>query len=163
MEKEKPFETLSVALCYDDVLREALAESSYVAASLVAVAPEPPHVAQLIITADEMPFVRRACAEAYAAIAPRLLAYAAAGGGVDGEGLRFALALPRGGRVDGLDALLLHELRRAVVSYVLYRWYAAKSAAPAADALRRYEASVGMALHDLRLARGHVRRGSTYF
>ena len=143
-------------------MHEALAESSYLAASTAALAQPEPRVSQLIITTDEMPLVHRACHEAYAAILPRLSAYAGEGSAATDEGVTFALRLPLE-RSESIDALLLHELRRAIVSYLLSRWFYGKSAQLAADALRRYEASVGMVLHDIRLTQAATRRPVNYF
>ena len=109
-----------------------------------------------------MPLVHRACHEAYAAILPRLSAYAGEGSAATDEGVTFALRLPLE-RSESNDALLLHELRRAIVSYLLSRWFYGKSAQLAADALRRYEASVGMVLHDIRLTQAATRRPVNYF
>ena len=160
--KKIEYEDVSVAICFDDILHEALAESSYLAASTAALAQPEPRVSQLIITTDEMPLVHRACHEAYAAILPRLSAYAGEGSAATDEGVTFALRLPLE-RSESIDALLLHELRRAIVSYLLSRWFYGKSAQLAADALRRYEASVGLVFHDIRLTQAATRRPVNYF
>lgn len=160
--KKIKHEIVLIAVCFEDVMHEALVESSYLAASMTALTQPVPQVSSLIVTADEAPLVRRACEEAYAAILPQLSAYAADGSKVSDEGLLFALRLPVK-RHEDIDALLLHELRRAVVSYVLSRWYEGKAVALAADALHRYEASVSMVLHDIRLSNETARRPVSYF
>ena len=70
--KKIEYEDVSVAICFDDILHEALAESSYLPASTAALALPAPRVSTLIITTDEMPSGHRACPTAYSAICPRL-------------------------------------------------------------------------------------------
>lgn len=160
--KKIKHETVFVAICFEEVMHEALVESSYLAASVAAVTNPVPSVSPLIMTEDEMPMIRRACEEAYAAILPQLSAYAVDGSKVSDDGLCFALRLLVK-RHEAIDALLLHELRRAVVSYVLSRWYEGKLPALVADTQRRYEASIAMLLHDIHLSETATRRPVNYF
>lgn len=159
--KKKEHEIVFIAICFEEVMHEALVESSYLATSVAAMSQPQPPVSSLIVTVDETPLVRRAYKEAYASILPRLSAYATQGSKVDDEGMYFALRLPLK-RHEALDDLLLHELRRAIVSYVLSRWYNGKSVQLADDAMRRYEASMTMVLHDIHLSKPGTRRPVTY-
>ena len=155
------YQNVKFAFCIDALLHEAHVDSSYIASSLYAVSEPKTSVLPYIVTDDETPFIRRAVAEAFSAIVPRLQAYIA-DASISDEGCILILRLPVT-RHKTCDELLMHELQRAFVTYILSKWYDTRLPDKSLQQQRLYEAAVSMALHDIHLAEGRVVRKSTYF
>lgn len=155
-------EVVSFDFTFDNIAEELSAESSYIASSFFAMAAEKQSVQSLVMTEDENTFARNALRKAYVAISARLMAYLSPLSMMDYEECKIRLVLPSGRRED-IDALIRHELQRALVTYVLARWYEYRSPEVAARQMALYEAAVSMVMHDIFMAYGGMKRGTSYF
>lgn len=155
------FEKVSFAFPYTAVEEAIFADSSYIARALYDVAAEKPQVTPFIVTEDDKPFIVEHLVQACADVVTRLTAYVAADTQFADEPYTFVLSLPTG-RNEAIDSLVRHELLRAMVTYVLTRWYEVRLPAVAARQQQLYEAAIAMLRHDLFMARGRVRRPGSY-
>lgn len=154
-------EKVSFAFSYNTVEEALLADSAYVARALYDVALEKPSVASYIITEDDKSFIVAHVPEACAHIATRLAAYIAHDVQFHDEPYTFVLSLPSCRNV-AIDSLILHELLRAIVAYVLSQWYEVRLPDMAARQQQLYDAAIAMVRHDIFMARGIVRRAGSY-
>ena len=120
-----------------------MSDSSYIARSLYDVAAEKPQVTPLIITEDDKPFIVGQLTQACADIVTRLAAYIAEETQFEDEPYTFVFTLPTC-RNASVDALIRHELLRAIVTYVLTRWYEVRLPAVAAREQQLYDAAIAM-------------------
>lgn len=161
--KNEHCDSATFALCTDALLREAHADSSYIAAALAATVKELPDTAALILTDDELPFVKRSVREAYSDILTRLAAYTEDCSIDEGDNLlTFSLRLPKS-RHKATDELLLHELQRAFVARILSDWYSVRFPDEAARQRLLYEAALSTIRHDIFTAYGGMKRKGSYF
>ncbi len=161
---KKECEDVTFAFCGDSLLRDINADSAYIAASLATAAEGTPRVTSLMLTEDEQPFIHRAIDRAYSTIIRRLSAYLGknAGENEERDSWQITLRLPQD-RPAETDALLLHELKRAFVTFVLQCWYEQKSAALAIRQNELYEAALSAIMHDIFMAYGGMKRNACYF
>ncbi len=156
-------DSTTFALCTDALLREAHADSSYIAASLAATVKELPDITALILTEDELPFVKRSIREAQSDIITRIAAYTEDSAGDTGDNLQtITLKLPKS-RHKATDELLLHELQRAFVTHILSDWYSVRFPDEAARQRLLYEAALSTIRHDIFTAYGGMKRKGCYF
>lgn len=162
--KNKRYESITFAFCTDTLLREAHASSSYIAASLPAITKETPDITAFILTEDELPFVKRAVRQAQSDILSHIAAYTEnCPVNTGDENLwTIILRLPST-RHKATDGLLLHELQRAFVSYILSDWFHVKFPDEAIRQKQLYEAALSTIRHDIFTAFGGVRRQGSYF
>lgn len=145
----------------DSLSTDIHAESSYIASSLYSVAQEKASITPLIITRDETDFMRMSLAQAHNLIASRLAAYTTTSTQVQDDCYTFELLLPLG-RQAAVDALIAHELQRALVNYTLARWYEYRVPECSARLMLSYEAALSSAVHDIVMARRGCKRPTHY-
>ena len=160
--KDSNYEEVTYSFTYQSIEDVLTAESSYIARSLYDVAVEKPMVTSFILAEDDKHFIVPYITKAFVDIVSRLSAYAVDGTQYDDEPYVIVLKLPVG-RKKGVDSLIMHELQRAVVAYILWHWYENRLPDVAMRQHQIYDASVAMALHDVYLACGGMRRRGSYF
>ena len=154
-------EKVSFAFTYTAVEEAVMSDSSYIARSLYDVAAEKPQVTPLIITEDDKPFIVEQVTQACADIVTRLAVYIAEETQFEDEPYTFVFTLPTC-RNASVDALIRHELLRAIATHVLSRWYEVRLPAVAAREQQLYDAAIAMLRHDIFMAHGPVRRAGSY-
>lgn len=154
-------EEVSFAITYSAIEEVLMADSSYIARSLYDVAAEKSSVLPIIITADDREFILSRVLQACNHIATNLVAYIAHDTQFAHEPYTFVLHLPVQRNV-AIDALISHELLRAIVAYVLAGWYELRLPDMASRQWQLYEAAIAMIRHDVFMAQGRVRRACNY-
>lgn len=145
-----------------NLMADVQSDSSYIASSLYGMAAEKSSVMPIIVTDDESDYVKDALARAYNAIATRVAAYLSPSSESSNTQCTIGLLLPTV-RHQAVDGLIEHELRRAFVTYVLAQWYECKIPDVARRQWQLYEAAMSMAMHDIFMAYGGMKRGCSYF
>lgn len=165
MKKEdNVLETVVFTYSEDQVLRELIAESSYVAKCR---ASDPGLVpgwsSTIIVSEDDRPFFTRRLAdvrdEIMRALAPHLSGEFAS---TETE-LVFAVLLPQH-RPLALDESICHQLERTIVSYILWQWFATKLPDESERCWLQYQGALSAVKSDIRLARNRrPHRPMNYF
>ncbi len=159
--ENKQYCDVTFAFCVDSLLREAHAESSYVVASVYNMSSEKTDVTPLILSEDELPLVRRAVKDVYTALLTRLQAYLGCGNKQEDDTYYIVVRLPKE-RKSSIDDLILHELQRSFVSFLLSKWFENKLPEQAAYYLQLYSVAIDSVLHDIFMAYGGMKRTSSY-
>lgn len=159
---ETTLQEVSFAFTSDSLLKQLRAESSYIAHSLYTAMPEKNSVAQLILSEDVAEFVSMELKNAFANIYSALSAYLCDSSQCVADPFTVVLRMP-GGRNYGIDALLLHELQRAIVTFVLARWYEYRLPDVAAQQMQLHQAAISAVRHDVFMAYGAAKRPCNYF
>ena len=125
---ENPFEFETVVFSFSEeqILRELIAESSYVAKSLVGQSDlKSGWSRSIIFSEDDKPFLSRWLADARDEMMRALSAYLSDESVSTETALVFAVLLSRQ-RPLALDESICHQLERAIVHHVLNQWFATK-------------------------------------
>lgn len=158
------FQEVLFSYTFDVLMTSVHADSAYIAMSVGATAPsdKKPSLQSLIVTDDEAPFVRTALQQAHTAMLTRMSAYLAEQPAAEEDVYAIQLYLPER-RKSEYDTLIMNELQRAFVTFVLARWYEHKLPDVAVQQQRLYESAVASAMHDIFMLYGGMRRKDCYF
>lgn len=159
---EITLQEVSFAFTSDSLMKQLRAESSYIAHSLYTAMPEKGSVTQLVVSEDVADFVSMEVQNAFASICSALSAYLCDSSQCVTNPYTVVLRMPER-RNKELDALLLHELQRAIVTFVLARWYEYKLPEVAAKQMQLHQAAISTARHDVFMAYGGAKRPCNYF
>lgn len=158
------FQEVLFSYTYDVLMKSIHADSAYIAMSVGSNMPnaEKSSLSPLIITDDEAPFVRSALLQAHVAMLTRMSAYLAEQPKASDEVFAIQLFLPERRKPD-YDTLIMNELLRAFVTFVLARWYEHKLPEIALQQQQLYESALSTAMHDIFMLYGGMRRRDCYF
>lgn len=164
MNTNSTFQEVLFSYTLDALMTNLHAESAYIAMSVGAAMPDEQKslLSSYIITDDESPFVQIALNQAHTAIKSRMLAYLADDVASDSETYAIQLFLPERRKPD-YDALIMNELQRAFVTFVLARWFENKLPEVAVRQQQLYESALSTAMHDIFMLYGGMRRKCCYY
>lgn len=165
MKKEKNlWEAVVFSFSEEQILRELTAESAYVGKSLVGTTDVKPGWSQAIIMSeDDRPFLDRWLSDVRDEMTHALSAYLSGEFASTESDVVFAVMLPQR-RAQGLDESICHQLERAIVHYVLSRWFATKLPEESARRQLQYQGALSAVKSDIRLARNRrPHRPTNYF
>ena len=151
---ENPFEFQTVVFSFSEeqILRELIAESSYVAKSLVGQSDlKLGWSRSIIFSEDDKPFLSRWLADARDEMMRALSAYLSDESVSTGTALVFAVLLSRQ-RPLALDESICHQLERAIVHHVLNQWFATKQPEESVRRQLQYKGAMSAVKSDIRLA-----------
>ena len=151
---ENPFEFETVVFSFSEeqILRELIAESSYVAKSLVGQSDlKSGWSRSIIFSEDDKPFLSRWLADARDEMMRSLSAYLSDESVSTETALDFAVHLSRQ-RPLALDESICHQLERAIVHHVLNQWFATKQPEESARRQLQYKGAMSAVKSDIRLA-----------
>ena len=151
---ENPFEFETVVFSFSEeqILRELIAESSYVAKSLVGQSGlKSGWSRSIIFSEDDKPFLSRWLADARDEMMRALSAYLSDESVSTETALVFAVLLSRQ-RPLALDESICHQLERAIVHHVLNQWFATKQPEESARRQLQYKGAMSAVKSDIRLA-----------
>ncbi len=151
---ENPFEFETVVFSFSEeqILRELIAESSYVAKSLVGQSDlKSGWSRSIIFSEDDKPFLSRWLADARDEMMRSLSAYLSDESVSTETALVFAVLLSRQ-RPLALDESICHQLERAIVHHVLNQWFATKQPEESARRQLQYKGAMSAVKSDIRLA-----------
>lgn len=152
---------LRLSFTLEQLLEEAHAESAYIAHSIFTMQAEKSSVLPLILNPDHRDFARRVLDEAFAAVVTALQAYVLDGTSRTESLYEVVLQLPAQPKAS-VDALLMHEMERAFVTFLLSRWYECKLPQIAARQYQLFEAAIATIKHDIYMAYGGMKRPHSY-
>ena len=158
------FEDVAFTYTYDELMTEINADSAYIAKSMGVSAGVDGVASSLpfIVTSDEETFVRAALSEALNVVLNRMSAYLAESRPALVGTYVVRLLLPER-RKEQYDSLISNELRRALVTYVLVRWYENRLPDVALRQQQLHNAAISTAMHDIFMLYGGVRRKSCFY
>lgn len=157
------FQEVLFSYTFDALMTSIHAESAYVAVSVGSAVPSADKpLSAIIITDDEASFVRVALSKAHTAMLTRLSAYLANQPAADEDVYAIQLFLPERRKAE-YDILIMKELQRAFVAYVLARWYEHKLPEVALQQQNIYEEAVANTMHNIFMLYGGMRRRDCYF
>lgn len=151
---ENPFEFETVVFSFSEeqILRELIAESSYVAKSLVGQSGlKSGWSRSIIFSEDDKPFLSRWLADARDEMMRALSAYLSDESVSTETALVFAVLLSRQ-RPLALDESICHQLERAIVHHVLNQWFATKQPEESVRRQLQYKGAMSAVKSDIRLA-----------
>ena len=163
---ENPFEFETVVFSFSEeqILRELIAESSYVAKSLVGQSDlKSGWSRSIIFSEDDKPFLSRWLADARDEMMRSLSAYLSDESVSTETTLVFAVLLSRQ-RPLALDESICHQLERAIVHHVLNQWFATKQPEESVRRQLQYKGAMSAVKSDIRLAvtAGHTARRTIF-
>ena len=133
-------------------MRELIAESSYVAKSLVGQSGlKSGWSRSIIFSEDDKPFLSRWLADARDEMMRALSAYLSDESVSTETALVFAVLLSRQ-RPLALDESICHQLERAIVHHVLNQWFATKQPEESVRRQLQYKGAMSAVKSDIRLA-----------
>ena len=141
---ENPFEFETVVFSFSEeqILRELIAESSYVAKSLVGQSDlKLGWSRSIIFSEDDKPFLSRWLADARDEMMRALSAY------LSDESVFLSRQRPL-----ALDESICHQLERAIVHHVLNQWFATKQPEESVRRQLQYKGAMSAVKSDIRLA-----------
>lgn len=150
---ENPFEFETVVFSFSEerILRELIAESSYVAKSLVGQSDlKSGWSRSIIFSEDNKPFLSRWLADARDEMMRALSAYLSDESVSTETALVFAVLLSRQ-RPLALDESICHQLERAIVHHVLNQWFATKQPEESVRRQLQYKGAMSAVKSDIRL------------
>lgn len=150
---ENPFEFETVVFSFSEeqILRELIAESSYVAKSLVGQSDlKSGWSRSIIFSEDDKPFLSRWLADARDEMMRSLSAYLSDESVSTETTLVFAVLLSRQ-RPLALDESICHQLERAIVHHVLNQWFATKQPEESVRRQLQYKGAMSAVKSDIRL------------
>lgn len=150
---ENPFEFETVVFSFSEeqILRELIAESSYVAKSLVGQSDlKSGWSRSIIFSEDDKPFLSRWLADARDEMMRSLSAYLSDESVSTETALVFAVLLSRQ-RPLALDESICHQLERAIVHHVLNQWFATKQPEESVRRQLQYKGAMSAVKSDIRL------------
>ena len=165
MDKKNGSEEVTFHFTIESLMRDLLAESTYIARTRKAEDAVGGWSDDWILTDDELPLVRRGLDEAFGMMYGKLQAYVVAAtarcpsdGGID-----WVFRLPADRRA-AVEEVLRDQLERAMGAYVLSKWYVGKDDARAAWQLQLFSSSLSAVLGDIHTVVGRrARRPANYW
>lgn len=157
------FQEVLFSYTFDALMTSIHADSAYIAMSVGATMSdgEKSILPSFIITEDETPFVQSVLSQAHTAIMRRMSAYLADQPEAQADVFAIQIYLPENRKAE-YDVLIMNELQRAYVTFVLARWYEQKLPEIALRQHQLYESALSSAMHDIFMMYGG-RRKSCYY
>lgn len=158
------FQEVIFSFTYDALMPVIHAESAYIAktALLNQVEGDVRTAIDFTVTDDEEHFVRLSLQHAHTILLTRLSAYLAESTDRLADTWVVRLLLPER-RKSEYDQLIMSELQRAYVTYVLACWYENSLPDVAARHRQLFDAAVSTAMHDIFMLHGGMKRKACYF